>query len=137
MFLSTLILRPLLIMLCNNITNFLIASIDSCLLTRPNFETIVCGDLNRYNINSLCSSFDLVNKVTKPTRKESTLDYFLVSSNIANSFHVKVENPIANSDHNSILCTPTNPIKNSLCFKRFFTTFVTSMLKIRRCSQLY
>ena len=102
----------------NIINDFLVTTIDSCLSPYHTFDTIVCGDLNRFETNMLCSTLDLVNKVTSPTRKNSILDYFLISSTIHNLFNVTVENPIANSDHRSLLCTPTNPNNSKTYIKR-------------------
>ena len=104
--------------MCNTISDFLVTTIDSCLLKYPSFDTIVCGDFNRFKVNLLCSTLDLVNKVSSPTRNNSFLDVFLVSTNIQNSLVVSVENPIANSDHKSLFCSPIEVCKHNWNLKR-------------------
>jgi len=103
---------------CNLILSFLSSIIDSNRLTNPDFNVIICGDLNRFDVNLICSHFDLVNKVDKPTRINSMLDYFFVPSAISHLFNVSVNCPIANSDHRSVFCDPIDVVKCKLSVKK-------------------
>jgi len=100
---------------CNLILSFLSSIIDSNRLTNPDFNVIICGDLNRFDVNLICSHFDLVNKVDKPTRINSMLDYFFVPSAISHLFNVSVNCPIANSDHRSVFCDPILMLSSVNC----------------------
>ena len=104
--------------MCADVSSFLVHTIDYCLLSNPDFDIIICGDLNRFKVTSLCSSLDLINKVMNPTHNDAILDYFLTSSSIQHLFNVTVESPIANSDHRSLLCIPTDVVKSRLSIKR-------------------
>lgn len=90
------------------VEDYIQSSTDALLTRFPDFSLILSGDLNKFNVSSLQESLDLSSLVTEPTRASSYLDYFLVSSSLANRFSVTVEAPIANSDHRCISARANN-----------------------------
>jgi hypothetical protein len=56
-------------------------------------EVIIAGDLNNFDVDSLCRILDLVKKVTSPTRGESILDHCLVSSGLDNFYPEAIVGP--------------------------------------------
>jgi hypothetical protein len=88
------------------IDEYVISNCDAFLCSRCDFEVVLCGDFNRYNIQNVLTHLDLVNLVTEPTRGSALLDYFLISLALSTNYTVNVTSPIANSDHSSICATP-------------------------------
>ena len=60
----------------------LVNTVDIWSNDHPEGETIIAGDLNDFDVDSLCRVLDLVKKVTSPTRGSSILDHCLVSSSL-------------------------------------------------------
>ena len=87
-------------------------------------EVIVAGDLNDFDVDSLCRNLDLVKKVTSPTRGDSILDHCLVSSGLELSYpDATVGPPLSTSrrgSHGQVLLQPYNPQFNSPQ-NRFYT----------------
>ena len=88
------------------IDDYIIFNSDLFLSKYCDFDVVICGDLNRYDIRLISSQIDLVNLVCEPTRSDAILDYFLVSSVRSCDYDVSVTAPIANSDHNTINAQP-------------------------------
>ena len=83
---------------------FLIDTIDTALLERPNSWVLICGDLNQAFIDQeltpLMDSLDLTNVVDCNTTKNSMLDVFLVPASMALGYRpVTCSAPLGNSDH--------------------------------------
>ena len=83
------------------INTYIIDNFDKFLTTYVNYNTVICGDLNKLNTSEITTNLDVINMIFEPTRKESFLDYMLVSSAIKQDYDVTVSSPIANSDHKS------------------------------------
>ena len=66
----------------DSITN----TLDSFCDNHPNCYVIICGDFNRLDTSLLESSYDLVPKVTSPTRGAAILDQVLVSNSLAQHY---------------------------------------------------
>ena len=88
------------------IDSYFLSNFDTFLTAYCDCDIILCGDLNRYNVLSVCDQFDIVNLVTEPTRCEAQLDYFIISSSRGHAYDVSVLPPISNADHKSILAVP-------------------------------
>ena len=95
----------------DSITKFFIDAFDHAYLLFPNCTTFLCGDLNRYNSDSVQNNLDLINCVLTPTRGNAYLDYALLSPSLVDKYTITVSAPISNSDHNSIVCTPLHSIR--------------------------
>ena len=81
----------------DEITSFLIEYIDDFLICNINFNVILCGDLNRYDISDVCSHCNLVNLFVGHTYGQSQLDYILMSENIAPFYSSSANAPFDNS----------------------------------------
>ena len=83
---------------------FLIDTIDTALLERPNSWVLICGDLNQafigQELTPLMDSLDLTNVVDCNTTKNSMLVVFLVPASMTLGYRpVTCSAPIGNSDH--------------------------------------
>ena len=92
-----------------DIIEFLISRCDAALSSYPEYDVILCGDLNRLPMKDIASSLDLVDLVREPTRGDVTLDHVFVSSGLAFAYDVSVTAPISNSDHCSVQALPVYP----------------------------
>ena len=88
------------------INEYIIRNTDIFLSYLTESDIIICGDLNRYNIQTICNQLDLDSLVQEPTRNAALLDYILISKIISSDFSVTVGPPISTSDHNSISAFP-------------------------------
>ena len=79
------------------ITTFLIELIDEFLTCNTNFNVILCGDLNRYEISDICNHCNLSSVYTGSTYGQTQLDYILMSENIASYYSASVNAPFDNS----------------------------------------
>ena len=82
--------------------NFITTNFDNFLNRSPDFDAMITGDLNGFDVLPLLHGLDLVNMVREPTRGSAILDHCLVSIDLSSKYLVTVEAPIANSDHNSV-----------------------------------
>ena len=96
------------------IEELFIRNADFFLAQFPDFDLIICGDLNRFVTSTIEVNLDLRNEVCEPTRGTSILDYFIISNLRSSDYSVQVTAPIANSDHKSVTATPINPIKHNM-----------------------
>ena len=102
------------------INDFFTQLIDNLLKNQPDSYLILCGDFNQYDVTNLCSSLDLIDLHSPPTRELARLDRFLVSCHASSLCTIKLGPPIGNSDHNSLLCTLIADIKRTTKFTRVF-----------------
>ena len=91
------------------ISSFLTSELDRILLDNPNQHVIVCGDLNDFASLTFTENFNLVNKVTSPTRSASFLDQIWLDENLSRHYDETaiVGPPIGNSDHSCVILIPT------------------------------
>lgn len=112
----------------NEIDNFIIRNFDIFLNRYPDFDVVICGDLNRYTITDLEDSLDVVNLVTETTRGSAILDFFLISTTRSSDYVVSVTAPFGRSDHNGVFAEPIHP--------SYTTTKVTKLLYDLRNSNI-
>ena len=93
------------------VNDFIISVLDSFCDSHPNCYVLICGDLNRFDTSILMSSYNLVPKVTHPTRGDATLDQILVSNSIAQHYKSAEVGPPPFSgrrgSHCQVLLNPT------------------------------
>ena len=77
---------------------------------------MLCGDLNRLNVDAICSACSLRNLHDQPTYGAAQLDYILISEKAASSYTIVQEVPIDESSvpHLSLLALPTSSVKSSM-----------------------
>lgn len=92
------------------INSFITTTLDQLLIEFPDYDIIVCGDLNKFDVNDVCISFNLVNKYNKPTYGKSELDYILLGGDICDFYNVTDCCPIDKSKtpHLSLLAIPSS-----------------------------
>ena len=98
---------------------------DRFLSTKPDYQLIIAGDMNKFDTQSLSLDLGLVDIVTKPTRQDNILDHILMSKDLANSYNldrVIYDAPIASSDHLMITCVP-DCRRTSACVTRWHKVF--------------
>ena len=100
------------------IDDYIVTNVDNFLSYLCDFDVIICGDFNKYDVQDICNQLDLDNMVQEPTRISAFLDYILISKTISASYHVSVESPISNSDHRSICAYPKAPISSKTSVQR-------------------
>lgn len=90
------------------INYYIINQLDQTLMEFPDYDIILCGDLNKFNVHDICMSFGLVNKYNKPTYGNSQLDYILISEDISDLYCISDCCPVDKSKtpHISLLATP-------------------------------
>ena len=76
------------------LNEFIIQEIDSVLSHYFDFDVILCGDLNRFDIAFVCQNLNLVNCNNKPTYGEAELDYILLSESLTNFYDITLGAPI-------------------------------------------
>jgi hypothetical protein len=112
------------------ITSFLSINIDSYLSKFNEPTVLICGDFNDFHTENICSTFNLKNVVTEPTRKDAIIDKILIPKNL--SCTCETGPPLSTSDHNSILADVSfpisvlNPVSKTVydLRKRFISNFV-------------
>lgn len=94
-----------------NIHACLISITDDILKAKPNYNTMIVGDMNDFDVEKLCLDLAMKNLVTKATRKNNILDHILVTDGLASHYdsnNVFYDAPLANSDHLMISAVPTS-----------------------------
>ena len=101
----------------SSISDLLIDKIDNVMEIFPNFEVILCGDLNRMDISQLCTSLNLRNIFNKPTYGNSQLDYILLSDDLCSDFSISDFPPIdlSKTPHLCLLAIPKSKNCDGLC----------------------
>lgn len=95
----------------HRIHEIIVDTVDSFLFHEPQYQVIIVGDLNRFNVERLCTDLNLTDIVKKPTRGQNILDHIIISSGLTRIYGERVEYDcaIGKSDHLMITCTPCNP----------------------------
>ena len=91
-----------------SINSFVISTLDEYLDINPDFDVVIAGDLNRFDVKDICCSFDLRNINNFPTYANAELDYILFSESLSNNYIVSLRAPFDRSKvpHKSLLATP-------------------------------
>ncbi len=92
----------------SSVNDFITSSLDECMMLNPEFGVVIAGDLNKLDVSSICSSFDLCNKNNRPTYGNSELDYILLSGSLSDNYVLSLCAPLDRSKvpHKTILATP-------------------------------
>ena len=83
---------------------------DDFLVKNPSYHVIIAGDLNKFDVQRLCTDLFMHDLVTLPTRGDSTLDHVMVSEGLREIYAksgVEYDCPIGKSDHLMLTCTPS------------------------------
>ena len=109
----------------HEIHDFLVEAADNLLTSKPNYNIVIAGDMNKFNTDSLCKELALTDIITKPTRLANVLDHVLVTKSLAtfyDSDQVVYDAPIGTSDHLVITCVPdsTSPPKPDVRWHKVF-----------------
>ena len=104
----------------NDVIQFFIHFIDTFLDQYPLYDVLLCGDLNRLKVDSICNSCNLVNIHNHATYGEAELDYILISESVVSSYSVHRTTPIDESSvpHLALLAIPTSTMKNNIHVSR-------------------
>lgn len=99
------------------LNDYITFHLDNVLTIHPDHSVIVCGDLNRFNINVICLSFNLVNLNTNATYGDSMLDYILIPDSLSDEYRIELCCPIDKSKtpHSSLLATASSESGTDLC----------------------
>jgi len=100
------------------ILDFLISLCDNMLKNQPDKELMIVGDFNKMNTQALESNHNLCNIVTQPTRLNNVLDLCFVHEVKKANYKCDVQQPIANSDHNTIYIQKKQTTTNTLSTKK-------------------
>ena len=74
-------------------------------------RVIILGDFNHFDTELSASDLNLSDIIMMPTRGQNILDHILISDNLKDVYpiaNVSYEAPIGNSDHLTLVLTPTN-----------------------------
>lgn len=104
----------------DTISSFIISNIDRLLKDNPNLDIVLCGDLNRFNISTICNNCNLINSYIGCTYGNARLDYILISESLSSSYTVNDCPPFDNSSvpHLSLIAEPTNRVTNNVSVLR-------------------
>jgi len=76
-------------------------------------DLIICGDVNRTNLDILQGEYNLCNVIRSATRGNAVLDKVYFSQNLINLYtNILILDPIASSDHSAILISTNGPSKH-------------------------
>ena len=91
-----------------SLNEFIIQEIDSILTQYFEFDVILCGDLNKYDITFICQNLSLVNCNNRPTYGESELDYILLSESLTEYYEIVHAAPVdvSSTPHVSLIACP-------------------------------
>ena len=94
------------------ISEFVVDEVDKILSKNSDFDVVVCGDLNRFDMSHLSHNLNLVNCNNKPTYGDAELDFILLSEPIAEYYDVDTAAPldISKIPHASLLANPKRPL---------------------------
>ena len=92
------------------LNDFFIHETDYVLSQHPDFDIIFCGDLNRFDISTICQNLNLVNRNCRPTYGEAELDYILLSDPLSDLYELTIAAPldISSTPHVSLIASPRN-----------------------------
>ena len=94
----------------HDLRSSIVATADGLLTQFPDNHLVILGDFNLFKVDWLCDDLDLIDLITKPTRKNSILDHCLISNELVGVYSLKnvtYDAPVANSDHVMISVIPT------------------------------
>ena len=121
----------------NTLTEFLIDTVDEFLNGHPNFEVLICGDLNRFDTSELCQSCGLWSTFSGATYGNAQLDYVLVSENYYSMLKTSVEAPfdVSKTPHLSLLVTPTYQcqMRDALTTKTLYDLRYSNVMDFVHC----
>ena len=92
----------------NALIDHISAGLNLFFIKHPHAGVLLVGDFNRCPISRLCRRFNLKQSVKNHTRGKAILDYVLT---IFSAYYdvPQILPPLGSSDHNVIICKPTNP----------------------------
>lgn len=98
------------------IDEFIISHLDNVLAAHPGYSVIICGDLNRFDVSVVCSSFNLVNLNILPTYGDSQLDYILIPEFLSDVYKITLCDPVDKSKtpHVSLLAQSNMEFRNDM-----------------------
>ena len=107
------------------LNDFLIHETDFILSQHPDFDMILCGDLNRFDISTICHNLSLVNCNCRPTYGEAELDYILLSDPLSDLYELTTAAPldISSTPHLSLIASPrtfTFPDDSSVILRKVY-----------------
>jgi len=105
--------------LAEEINDYIIKNYDAFNSTYPNYENVLLGDFNCFNVESVTSQLSLTLIVEGATRGNSLLDKIFVSQH-NDGTNVEILDPLHNSDHNKLLVTFESKQLTSACYKRLY-----------------
>jgi len=109
--------------------HILICKLDEILVEFPSHKICIAGDFNRFKTTDLCNNLSIKNIVKDKTRLQAILDCCLLSKSEVDNFTVTVREPIAKSDHNTILCYKKEG-ENNVQHSKYFYDFRSSHLAL-------
>ena len=89
------------------ISSFIINSMDNIVNDNPTVNLVICGDFNDLCYKDIETQHGIRNVIDFPTRGNATLDIVLLDNYLRNVFTtITSYPPLKNSDHNAILLKP-------------------------------
>ncbi len=110
--------------------------VDRFLTSKPNYNAMIAGDMNKFDTGALCEDLSLFDLVNQPTRQESILDHIVVSNELSPSYsseNVVYDPPLGNGDHRIITITPSQQIpdtNNALSWHKVFDLRQSNMQRL-------
>jgi len=105
--------------LAEEINKYIIENYDAFNSAYPNYENILLGDFNCFNVDFIMSQLSLTMIVEGATRGNSLLDKIFVSDHKEGT-NVEILDPLHNSDHNKLLVTLQGKEVLEVCHKRLY-----------------
>ena len=92
----------------SSISAFIISTLDNLLMNDPQFDVVIAGDLNRFDVTGICCSLNLRNINNRPTYSNAELDYILLSESLCDCYSISLCAPFDRSKvpHLSLLASP-------------------------------
>lgn len=94
-----------------NIREALAEEVENLWARRPQFEVIIAGDMNNFNVRDLCLDFNLSDIIQLPTRGHNILDHVLISHGLKHVYlqdNVEYNPPIGSADHLTLFVAPNH-----------------------------
>jgi hypothetical protein len=94
----------------SSVNAFIVSTLDDLLKENSQFDVVIAGDLNRFDVTHVCCSLNLKNINNCPTYSNAELDYILFSESLASNYSVSLCAPFDRSKvpHLSLLASPLN-----------------------------
>ena len=102
------------------VRDFMITTMDNCLLDNSDFDVVIAGDLNRFAVDDVCRSLSLRNINNRATYANAELDYILFSESLSNEYVISLCAPF---DRSKIphMCLVASPQLSSSSRSQFIT----------------